>query len=186
MILKKAQAPRVRMPDGEVKSLAQCGLPQLLTQAAREEGYAHWWVAEDLLVGVRVYLIREHAGEVLESTDLERTLMTALRAIGHPEIARRINLTARRNLVCLETLAQEAGPGFELAFWQLLDAALDDVVNSPRPAAHFYRLKVAVLIMLGATRWSPACERLKDLITAKIHHRLAASGRPLQLALTLR
>ena len=176
------------MPDGELRTLAQCGLPHLLASAAREEGLTYWWAAEDLEVGVRAYLTWKREGEVIEAVELERALLTALVAIGHPEIARRIRTKSQQACVCLEELAHLArdGAGYELTFFLLLQKALDEVVQSPAPTAHFAKLRAAVQTLLGVRRWSPACEKLKEDIIDQIHTRIGKSGRSMRLALTLK
>lgn len=188
MIFTQTTVPQVRMPDGELKTLAQCGIPHLLATAAREEGMSQWWLADDVVVGVRAYLAWHRGGEVIEAGELERALLTALVAIGHPEIARRIRTQTGQARVCLEELAHLArdAAGYEMTFFVLLQNAVDEVVRSPAPAAHFGRLQGAVQTLLGVRRWSPACEKLKEDIIDQIHGRIGKSGRTLRLALTLK
>jgi hypothetical protein len=176
------------MPDGEVRSLAQCGLVQTLAEAARLEGHTHWWVAEDLVVGVRAYLMWHRGGQLIEARELSSALATALVATGHPEIARRLFTPADPARICLDTMAQEAvreGGCYELTFEALLKQALDQLVLGTSTKAYFAKLQAAVRTLLGEQATARDCELLQEHIVAKIHAHITRSGKAMRLAMTL-
>ena len=64
----------------------------------------------------------------------------------------------------LGVLAADAGFGCELAFFpRLRDAVREQVQNSPR-LIRFHGLRGCVKRLIGAQRWSPRCESLRDQI----------------------
>lgn len=64
----------------------------------------------------------------------------------------------------LSALAAAAGFGCELAFFpRLRDAVREQIQNSPR-LIRFHGLRRCVKRLIGAQRWSPRCESLRDQI----------------------
>ena len=80
----------------------------------------------------------------------------------------------------LRLLASDAGYACELAFFpRLRDAARDQFQSSPR-LVRFHGLRGCVKRLVGARRWSPRCESVRDQIMEFLRRTLSleAAGGP--------
>jgi len=66
----------------------------------------------------------------------------------------------------LRLLAHEAGYGCELVFFPRLRAAVREQFKSSPQLVRFHGLRGCVKRLIGAQRWSPRCESLRDQIVA--------------------
>jgi hypothetical protein len=91
--------------------------------------------------------------------------------------------TPRQPARDLGVLAGDAGSGCELIFFpQLRDAVREQFARSPR-MVRFHGLRVCVKRLIGAQRWGPRCEAMRDQIVEFLRSTLSheADGEPCAL-----
>jgi hypothetical protein len=131
-------------------------------------------------------VIRQAAAAVFHhfKADLQRDTVTigeftqalekALRGLGLHVVA--TEETPRPLPGDLARLASETGPGGELHFYSRLRAALRGQLNQTSRVVHFRGLRPCVKHLVGAQRWSPRCESLRDQILEYLRHCLSAEA----------
>ena len=85
----------------------------------------------------------------------------------------------------MRQLAAEAGPGFELAFFNRLREELRRHLAASPATVKFTGLKGSVKILLGARRWNASCRRLSDQIVAHLRLCWNAEGAAMGAALVV-
>jgi hypothetical protein len=78
----------------------------------------------------------------------------------------------------LRLLATEAGKGCELFFFPQLQRDLRKQIDAGRGLVRFVGLRNCVKLMLGARRWTPACQQLNDQIVGFLRANFASAAPP--------
>ena len=78
----------------------------------------------------------------------------------------------------LRQLAAQCGVGYELAFFPLLRAELQRSLQGTPSLVRFLGLHECVKQLLGARRWSQACQRLSDQIADYLRECLVNESKP--------
>lgn len=87
----------------------------------------------------------------------------------------------------LTALAREAGPEFELFFFQRLRAEVRQQLNrSPGGRLNLFGLRPCVKHLLGASRWSRRCEGMSDRIVDYVRDCLTREHREQDCAVLIR
>jgi hypothetical protein len=72
-------------------------------------------------------------------------------------------------------LAREAGEGFELRFFQLLDARLQELADLGAPAVSLTEAHDGVKRLCAAKYWTQTCRKLEQEIAIFLRNRMAGS-----------
>ena len=120
MIALRDSLPLLRHSENEHCAIRQEWLCFCLYRAAEKAGYSRWWLAEHVAASVLCYLSKTYENNVVTSKQLREIVRSALQAIGYAEIALRLDAVVPPFELSLSDLAEEAGPGYELAFFRLL------------------------------------------------------------------
>jgi len=119
---------------------------------------------DDLLKGILHYLENKCSLRVLTIEELHTRVRRMLERIGCEAIAQKLPLTAPPITISLYRAAREAGNGFELAFFNQLQSEIEDLKTHGVAELHFTDIRECVLYLKNLTRWTPACETLKNEI----------------------
>ncbi len=179
--------PEIVFPDGESQPLNREHLRKVIGEAAQKTGYSHWWLAGDVVEGVTKFLALRFTDEQIRQDRLENMILTALVGVGHVDIAKTIlreNGSRPTVKISLQELSEQAGNGYEIAFFPLLERALNEVMMSGATLAHVHGLRTCVKNLLAAKRWSGKCNVLNEEIVNRIRTRLAEGGRDIQVSVT--
>ncbi len=174
MIALKDDLPFVRYAGGEVEAFRPDWLLRSLAIAARRAGYEQWWLAEHIAESITCYLRLNCRESVVPLARLENAVRSALQAIGYGEVATRFVPEPPFAQIDLPTVAARAGSGYELVFFRLLAAELDDVLRSRRTFIELNGLSDCVKALQVKKIWCQSCATLCDEIVAFIRGKIEA------------
>lgn len=119
---------------------------------------------DDLLLGINHYLENKCSLSVLTIEALHARVRRMLEKIGCEAIAETLPLTAPPVTLSLTRAAEEAGNGFELAFFNHLHDEIEDLRTHGVQTLSFTGTKECVQILRGIKRWTTPCEKLHQEI----------------------
>lgn len=166
MIAFPNDLPLVRLADGDCLAFERGWLVRSLITAARKAGYPHWWLSEHVAQSVTEFLRTEHERPVVAATQLEQAVQSVLQVIGYSDVGRHFAVGRPLVRIFLVDLAQEAGAGYELAFFELLRGRLDDALESRAPHVELCGLERCVKLLRSRKLWSRDCEMLRGEIVS--------------------
>lgn len=119
---------------------------------------------DELLQGINHYLENKCPLRVLTVEDLHSRIRKMLQKIGCESIAETLPLTAPPVTLSLSHAAEQAGNGFELAFFNHLHDEIEDLRSHGVKTLRFTKTKECVQILRGIKRWTTPCEKLHQEI----------------------
>jgi hypothetical protein len=137
-----------------------------LHRAAEACDRADFPFIDDIRDGVLHYLEHKCPWRLIAIEDLFERMKRMLCRIGCEAIADQLHPLAPPLTVSVARAAREAGNGFELLFFQALQAEIDDLRARGAEEFHFIDLRECARILRGAQRWSRSCEILHREILA--------------------
>lgn len=87
MIALRHALPLIRGPEGFAVALESTWLRAAIQDAAGRAGYHGWWLVDDLVAGIALYLRNCYVKNVIDLSELESVVRGALRDIGYAEVA---------------------------------------------------------------------------------------------------
>jgi hypothetical protein len=178
--------PLLRQTESENCSIRQDWLCFCLLRAAEKAGYRRWWLAEHVAASVLCYLSKTYENNVITPKQLRDIVVSALQSIGYAEIALRLDTVAPPFEVCLSELAEEAGPGYELAFFQLLKERIQPAFCEPAASLDIYGLHTCVRHLQSVKTWSRGCSLLRNEIVNFLRAHLERADAKTDIQLTIR
>ena len=175
MIALPAQLPLLRVGRYEVTTYGQDWLEENIRDAARAAGQADWWFTPDIVRSLMIYLRERFPGSTITLDELTGKIRSILEKIGFTEIGDRVALTPPALSLSLDDLAREAGEGFELRFFQLLDARLQELADLGAPAVSLTEAHDGVKRLCAAKYWTQTCRKLEQEIAIFLRNRMAGS-----------
>ena len=148
-------------------------IDQALLRAAREAGHDDFPFASDIRDGVMCYLESKCPLRLLPVGELSARVRRMLVRIGWESVAERLEALAPPLTVSLIRTAQEAGDGYELAFFNKLREELQCLRTAGAAELRFTGLRECVLALAGNQRWNRRC----DALLAEVRDFLAAWDR---------
>src|SRR5437764_12088460 len=137
MVAFKEEFPYLRAESGQLFEFDRDWLHAAINRAADQAGYPSWWLTEHVTESIAFYLHLRNDENVVAFRQLQETVQYVLKAIGYKEISPYFTPAPPPISVSLIDIAHEAGTGYELAFFDLLEkrlnALLESGVNNPPP-----------------------------------------------------
>ena len=87
MIALRHYLPLVRSAQGNAVAFESSWLQAALLNAAGRAGYQGWWLADELVAGISLYLRNCYRKSVIDLPELESVVRVALRDVGYEEVA---------------------------------------------------------------------------------------------------
>ncbi len=168
MIAFADNLPLVRLSDQRAVKYDRLWLERAVAEAAEGAGYARWWLAPHVAESVTSYLECEFEDNIIASQCLRTLVSSVLQVIGYPEVARSFKLSEPPVRISLAALAESAGSGYELAFFQELDRTLHRVFSSRTTRVEFCDLTQCVKRLRRARAWRKDCVALRNEIVAHV------------------
>jgi hypothetical protein len=165
MIAFRDNLPVIVLPNGHIVAFEREWLGRALGVAANRAGYSKWWLADHVAGSVQMWLesISENTTTVTVA-QLTRAVRGALQVIGYAEIGDCFEAVAPFSRISLSDLAQQAGDGFELAFFVALSSRLREVLAQGGSYCEIHGLDVCVRYLCRTRGWGRACAKLRDEI----------------------
>jgi hypothetical protein len=185
MIAFQNNLPVVRFEDGHVMPFDPRWLSESVGRAARLAGYPKWWLVEHVTETVAAYLRHDFDAPAVSPAQLRTTVASVLQVIGYADVATHFEPLPPPVRLSLADLAREAGAGYELMFFRLLQNRLRDIAVSPSNRVEFFDLRPCVKMLRSAKNWSRDCTGLRAEIVRFIREELDLSPRADELNLQL-
>lgn len=185
MIALADNLPLVRLSDQRAVKYERVWLERAVAEAAEAAGYDRWWLAPHVAESVTSYLEKEYEENVIATQCLRTLVSSVLQVIGYPDVARGFTLPEPPVRVSLADLAESAGAGYELAFFQELDQTLRRVLSSRSSRVELCDLTDCVKRLRRTRSWRKDCELLRNEIVAHIRNQAARLRRKRGLELEL-
>lgn len=141
--------PMVKLPDGRNTLFDKGWIISALKASAERAGHRNWWLAEHIAESVTLYLKRDFESNSVGIPNLEGAVHEVLGSLGFPEIAEAFRLPEPPIHLSLTDLAQEAGEGYELAFFGLLESRLRRVAGSHAARLEIHDLSPCLKLLGG-------------------------------------
>jgi len=117
---------------------------------------------EEIGTGVFEYLESMCPLRLLHVDQLHERVRRMLEEIGCAPLARHFEPCAPPVTVSLLDAARQAGPGFDLAFFEAIRSETAELRRLGTASIRFIHHREAVLHLAGASRWDRRCRRLLD------------------------
>jgi hypothetical protein len=185
MIAFKNNLPVVRFEDGHVMEFDPRWLSESLGRAATRAGYPKWWLAEHVTETVAAYLRNDFDSPAVSPLQLSTAVQAVLQVIGYSDVATHFEPLPPPVRLSLADLAREAGAGYELMFFRLLQNHLRDIADSRSMHVELFDLAPCVKMLRSAKNWRSDCTGLRAEIVKFIREELDLSPRADELNLQL-
>jgi hypothetical protein len=156
--------PILRLDDGSIETIRRDWLCGCLTRAATKAGYTQWWLSTHVAESILCFLAGCYNQPVITISELNEIIRSALQAIGHGEIALKYETLDPPCEISLYDLAAEAGPGYELAFFQLLKERMRPILSRRASNVNVLGLQNCVRFLQSVKTWSRSCSELRSEI----------------------
>ena len=140
MIALKHALPLIRNAHGNAVAFESTWLRGALQDAARQAGYDSWWMVDDLIVGISLYLRNCYVKNVIDLPELESLVCTALRNIGYAEVAIRFRALPPTRGISLVQFLKETPAMNCPVFFDKLAETITTLYESKVRHFHFYDL----------------------------------------------
>ncbi len=171
MIALKDSLPLLRAGD-QLFPIRNSWLQKWLDRAANLAGYNQWWLTVHVTSSILCYLSSEYEGTVVALESIEEIIRSVLRAIGYAEIADRFELFSPPFELSLPKLAEEAGPGYELAFFTLLRKRMEPALSKHTSSLEISGLRPCVRSLQSVKTWNTNCTTLCIEIVQFVRHQV--------------
>jgi hypothetical protein len=155
-----ANRPALQIGRHQVFDYDTSCLEEALRRAARAADQEDFPFVNDIHSGIVKYLETKCTLRLLTLGDLYERMRKMLMKIGCVKIAGELKPLAPPLTLSLVESANEAGNGFELAFFERLRAEIGELREAGAEKIHFTGLRESSLILQGSTKWNKHCERM--------------------------
>lgn len=164
MIALPDQLPLLTHNGLYTTSFATSWLHTSLLTAARKAGYDEWWLADHITCSITRYLKNQFTGTILSTAHLDKTVRSVLHVLGYNEVASHFATSPPPVQISLACLAESAGPGFELLFFDLLQNEIHNLLKRNISHIQFNGLRYSTKFLINTKRWTKNCSLLRSEI----------------------
>lgn len=186
MVAFKEEFPYLRTDSGQLFEFNRDWLHAAITRAADEAGYPRWWLTDHVTESIAFYLHLRNDENVVAFSQLSQTVRYVLKVIGYKEIVPHFAPSPPPISISLLDIACEAGTGYELAFFDLLEKRINTLVETSVDNLQLCSLQACVKHLRGVKAWTRACDALREEIVCFVREKLAANGSVTLLNCSLR
>ncbi|MCX7868942.1 MAG: hypothetical protein N2322_03230 [Terrimicrobiaceae bacterium] len=186
MIALRDNLPLLECGGGLCAGLTKEWLTSSVAAAAARAGHRKWWLAAHVSESVISYLQNEFNAPTISLSQLEKSIRSVLEVIGFPEIGEGFRMAPPAARISLAELARDAGPGYELAFFDLLRARLREALDSEAEDLEICEAQRGIKLLRSAKAWRRDCSGLLEEVVGFVRGQLSAADarRPIRLQLT--
>ena len=166
MIAFRDALPLILLRNRRAMAFDREWLARVLVLAARRAGHQDWPLAPHIAESVHAWLGSLNDRTTMPVDSFTRAVREALKAIGFAEIGVCFEAASPFARISLVEIAQQAGNGFELAFFAALDAQLREVFVAGGSYCELHGLEPCVKVLNQRRHWSSTCDRLRAEIVA--------------------
>ncbi len=186
MVAFKEEFPYLRCESGQLFEFNRDWLHAAINRAADQAGYPGWWLTDHVTESIAFYLRLRNDENVVAFSQLAQTVQYVLKVIGYKEIIPYFTPAPPPISISLLDLAQEAGTGYELAFFDLLEKRISALAGAGVDNLQLCALQPCVKYLRCTKVWSRACDSLREDVVCFIREKLAATTTAARLKCQLR
>ena len=186
MVAFKEEFPYLRCDSGQLFEFDRDWLHAAITRAASEAGYPSWWLTDHVTESIAFYLRLRNDEPAVAFSQLSQTVRYVLKVIGYKEIIPHFAPSPPPISISLVDIAEEAGAGYELAFFDLLEKRINALLETHVDNLKLCSLHACVKHLRGVKAWSRTCDALRTEIVCFIREKLASAGLPERFQCSLR
>jgi hypothetical protein len=186
MVAFKEEFPYLRTDSGQLFEFNRDWLHAAITRAADEAGYPRWWLTDHVTESIAFYLRLRTDENVVAFSQLSQTVRYVLKVIGYKEIVPHFAPSPPPISISLLDIAYEAGTGYELAFFDLLEKRINTLVETGVDDLELCSLQSCVKHLRGVKAWTRACDALREEIVCFVREKLTSNGSVTLLNCSLR
>lgn len=166
MISLIGNRPALQIGRYQVIEYDTAWLDDALRRAAMAAEHEDFPFVADIRGGIVQYLETKCPLKLLHLDELFERMRKMLVKIGCERIAEKLEPLAPPVTVSLVRAAMEAGNGFELGFFEMLRAELNELRSAGAEVIRFTGLRESSLVLRGSAKWNKQCESLHSEIEA--------------------
>jgi hypothetical protein len=175
MVAFKEEFPYLRTDSGQLFEFNRDWLHAAITRAADEAGYPRWWLTDHVTESIAFYLRLRNDENVVAFSQLSQTVRYVLKVIGYKEIIPHFTPSPPPISLSLFDIAQQAGSGYELAFFDLLEKRIDTLIETGVNHLQLCSLQACVKHLRGVKTWTRACDVLREEIVCFVREKLTST-----------
>src|SRR5213079_211383 len=175
MVAFKEEFPYLRTESGHLFEFNRDWLHAAITRAADKAGYPSWWLTDHVTESIAFYLRLRNDESVVAFSQLSQTVRYVLKVIGYKEIVPHFAPSPPPISISLLDIADEAGTGYELAFFDLLEKRINTLVETGVDDLQLCSLQSCVKHLRGVKAWTRACDALREEIVCFVCERLTSA-----------
>jgi len=186
MVAFKEEFPYLRCDSGQLFEFDRDWLHAAITSAADKAGYPSWWLTDHVTESIAFYLQLRNDESVVAFSQFAETVQYVLKVIGYKEIVPYFTPSPPPISILLSDIAYEAGTGYELAFFDLLEKRLNGLIESGVDKLQLLALHPCVKHLRGVKVWTRACDQLGEEIVCFVREKLASTTQAHRIDCSLR
>jgi hypothetical protein len=175
MVAFKEEFPYLRSDSGQLFEFDRAWLHAAITHAADKAGYPSWWLTDHVTESIAFYLRLRTDESVVAFSQLSQTVRYVLKVIGYKEIIPHFTPAPPPISISLVDIAHEAGTGYELAFFDLLEKRIQGLLETGADSLHLCSLQAGVKHLRGTKVWTRACDCLREEIVCFVREKLTST-----------
>src|ERR1700745_1052079 len=175
MVAFKEEFPYLRTESGQLFEFNRDWLHAAITRAADEAGYPSWWLTDHVTESIAFYLHLRNDERVVAFSQLSQTVRYVLKVIGYKEIIPHFAPSPPPISISLFEIAEEAGTGYELAFFDLLEKRINILIKTGTENLQLCSLQPCVKHLRGLKVWTRACDALREEIVCFVREKIISA-----------
>jgi hypothetical protein len=174
MVAFKEEFPYLRCDSGQLFEFNRDWLHAAITRAADKAGYPSWWLTDHVTESIAFYLRLRNDESFVAFSQLSQTVRYVLKVIGYKEIIPHFTPAPPPISISLVDIAHEAGTGYELAFFDLLEKRVQALIETGTDSLHLVSLQAGVKHLRQTKVWTRACDSLREEIVCFVREKLTS------------
>ena len=175
MVAFKEEFPYLRCDSGQLFEFNRDWLHAAITRAADQAGYPSWWLTDHVTESIAFYLRLRNDESVVAFSQLSQTVRYVLKVIGYKEIIPYFEPAPPPISISLFEIASDAGTGYELAFFDLLEKRINALLETGVDNLQLCSLQACVKHLRGTKMWTRACDSLREEIVCFVREKLTSN-----------
>lgn len=154
--------PILQVGEYQVINYDTFWIRRAIDNAVRRSGLNEFIFVDDIYDGIIYYLENNCSLRLLPLEALFDRIRHTLKRIGYESIANALKIESPPITISLERAATQAGSGYELAFYNILQQEMKKLKELGSQEIFFSDLKESVLKLKQMDQWDESCEQLEN------------------------
>ena len=162
MICIAGNMPVLQVGEHQISNYDTYWIRRAIENASIRANQPHFSFVDDVYDGIVFYLEHKCPLRLLAIESLFMRIRHTLKRIGCEAIANALEIESPPITISLERAAIEAGNGYELAFYQILQNEMMELKKLGAREVFFSEMRESILILKQAEHWHDDCDQLES------------------------